>query len=161
MGFPKSWIQTAALPSNTFLSLDSFPADSFWPSEQCFPSGLYCHFFKFITGTWEAGSWKCKACSALQDWPFNLLIQIEQIKYITCCPLGVKEGKRMFMVYIANHFFSQICGVMLDCPALQRTPLQLEPELAWFHEFRGKTLEGLFEPLVYFSSRTGDLFFST
>lgn len=50
---------------------------------------------------------------------------------------------------------------MLDGPALQRTPLELEPELAGFHGFCGKTLEGLFEPLVYFTNRTGDLFFST
>lgn len=96
---------------------------------------------------------------------FNLLIQIEQIKYITCRPLGVKEGKRMFM--LLNWLILQIIsflryvGVMLDCPALQRTPLEPRPELAWFHEFRGKTLEGVFEPLVYLSNRTGDLFFCT
>lgn len=77
----------------------------------------------------------------------------------------MKEGKRMFI--LLNWFILQIISflgyvwAMLDGPALQRTPLELEPELAGFHGFRGKTLEGLFEPLVYFSNRTGDLFFST
>lgn len=61
-----------------------------------------------------------------------------------------------------NHFFSWRCGGNSRLPSITKdSPLKLEPELAWFHGFRGKTLEGLFEPLVYFSNGTGDLFFST
>lgn len=69
------------------------------------------------------------------------------------------------LVYIVNNLFSYICGGNARLPNISLlTPLELEPELAWFHEFHGKTLEGLFEPLVYFSNTgggTGDLFFST
>lgn len=55
---------------------------------------------------------------------WNWLIQIEQIKYIICRTLGMKEGEKdvcvVKLIYIENHFFPWICAGNARLPSITK-----------------------------------------